>query len=163
MRILRSALLVTSLSFLASCASIVSKSNWPFAIDTNPSGAEVRITNRKGVEIFKGRTPAATHLRSGAGFFTRESYVVTLAMNGYETKKINVECKLNGWYFGNVLIGGLIGFLIIDPATGAMYKLDSTGITEDMIKKASSASATLNILDKNTIPQSWESHLVKVN
>ena len=27
---------------------------------------------------------------------------------------------MNGWYIGNILFGGLIGFLIVDPLTGAM-------------------------------------------
>ena len=143
------------------CASIVSKSNWPFSVDTNPSGAKVSITNRKGKEVFKGRTPTAMRLKSGSGFFTKESYTVTLQMDGYETKKINVECKLNGWYFGNILIGGLIGMLIIDPATGAMYKLQNDGIFEDMDRSASSAA--LNIINKKDVPHHLEKHLVKIN
>lgn len=81
-------------------------------------------------------------------------------MEGYESKKINIECKLNGWYFGNILIGGLIGFLIVDPATGAMYKLDSEGITENLTKVP---AASLNIIDKNNIPPNWKAHLVKLN
>ena len=31
--------------------------------------------------------------------------------------------QLDEMYWGNCLIGGLIGMLLIDPATGAMYKL----------------------------------------
>lgn len=27
----------------------------------------------------------------------------------------------SGWYVGNVVFGGLIGLLIVDPATGAMW------------------------------------------
>lgn len=162
MKMARNILLFAFLSVITGCASIVSKSSWPFAIDTNPAGAEVRITNRHGEEIFRSKTPTAVRLKSGAGFFTKESYVVTLSMNGYDTKKINVECKLNGWYFGNVLIGGLIGFLIVDPATGAMYRLESTGITENMTKQSSTV-VTLNILDKNNIPKDWEEHLEKIN
>jgi len=30
---------------------------------------------------------------------------------------------MSGWYWGNILIGGLIGMLVVDPLTGAMYKL----------------------------------------
>jgi hypothetical protein len=30
---------------------------------------------------------------------------------------------MDGWYIGNILFGGVIGFLIVDPATGAMWKL----------------------------------------
>lgn len=30
---------------------------------------------------------------------------------------------MNGWYIGNLLFGGIIGLLIVDPATGAMWTL----------------------------------------
>lgn len=149
--------------FLTGCASIVSKSNWPFSVDTNPDGAKVIITNKKGIEVYNGHTPTALKLKSGAGFFSKESYVVSLYMDGYETKKINVECKINGWYFGNLLIGGWIGMLIVDPATGAMYKLDSQGISENMTLSATTTAASLKILNKNEIPKSWEQHLVKLD
>ncbi|ANE52175.1 hypothetical protein [Flavisolibacter tropicus] len=162
MEMARSILLCALLFIITRCASIVSSTSWPFAIDTHPEGAEVRITNRRGEEIFRSKTPTVVRLKSGAGFFIKESYVVTLSMNGYDTKKINVECKLNGWYFGNAFIGGLIGFLIVDPATGAMYRLASTGITENMTKQYSTG-VTLNILDKNNVPKDWERNLEKIN
>jgi len=164
MRILNKTLLIVLLlPFLSGCASIVSKSNWPFSVDSNPSGAKVVITNKKGTEVYSGRTPAALKLKSGAGFFSKESYTISLSLDGYETRKVNLECKVNGWYFGNLLIGGVIGMLIVDPATGAMYKLDNTGITENLSRSASATSTSLNILDKNQIPKSWEEHLVKLN
>ena len=144
------------------CASIVSKSNWPFSVDTTPSGAKVVIANKRGDEVYRGRTPAAMKLKSGAGFFAKESYVVILSMDGYETQKINVECKINGWYFGNIIFGGLIGLLIVDPATGAMYRLDSTGIDQSLTKTMGT-TASLSIFDKNQIPKSWEQYLVKIN
>lgn len=157
------ALLAILIPFLTGCASIVSKSNWPFSVDTSPDGAKVTITNKKGVEVYSGHTPTALKLKSGAGFFSKESYVVSLAMDGYETKKINVECKINGWYFGNLLIGGWIGMLIVDPATGAMFRLDSQGISENMVRTANTTSVSLQILNKNDIPKNWEQHLVKLD
>jgi hypothetical protein len=162
MKNFKTLLVICTVTLTTGCASIVSKSNWPFSVDSNPEGAKVIITNKKGKEVFVGKTPAAMKLKSGAGFFSKESYSVELIMNGYESKKINVECKVNGWYFGNFLIGGLIGLLIVDPATGAMYKLDSKGITENL-DRSTSTGATLNILDKNSIPQDWKDHLVKVD
>jgi len=30
---------------------------------------------------------------------------------------------MNGWYFGNLAIGGILGMLVIDPLTGAMYRM----------------------------------------
>ena len=144
------------------CATIVSHSTWPFSVDSNPPGAKVSITNKHGKEIFTGKTPTALRLKSGAGFFTKESYVITLALSGYEPRKINVECKINGWYFGNILIGGLIGLLIVDPATGAMYKIDGDGILENLTKSGDT-SASLKILEKSQVSKDLESRLVRIN
>ena len=143
------------------CATLLSKSSWPFSVDSNPSGATVSITNNSGKEVFRGKTPTAMRLKSGAGFFKKESYTVSLLMAGYDTKKVTVDCKLNRWYFGNVVLGGLIGMLIVDPATGAMYKLNNEGISENLNK--TSTTSSLNILDKNKIPDEWLKHLVKIN
>src|SRR5262245_56247232 len=117
--ILALSIVITALVLSSSCASIVSHTKWTIAIESKPEGVHVSIRNKNGFEIFSGHTPAVTQLRSGSGFFGKESYVVTLTHKGGEQRKINVECKLNGWYFGNIVFGGLIGLLIVDPATGA--------------------------------------------
>ncbi|HEY8659325.1 MAG TPA: hypothetical protein VIM07_04110 [Chitinophagaceae bacterium] len=160
---MRNILFCVCIFVISSCASIVSKSSWPFSIQTDPPGAKVVITNKRGIEILNKRTPTALLLRSGAGFFSKESYIIALSMDGYETKKINVECKINGWYFGNILIGGVIGMLIVDPATGAMYKLDREGISETLVKNTVSGTSSLNIISKDQIPKGLENHLVKLN
>jgi hypothetical protein len=148
-----------------SCASIVSKSNWPLVVNSNPSGAAIIVSNRGGVDVFKGTTPATMTLRSSAGFFKKESYKIKFQLSGFDTKMIPVECTINGWYFGNILIGGLIGMLIIDPATGAMYKLDAATITEAMSKTSVTAQAApkLNVYSINDLPESYKEHLVKIN
>lgn len=33
---------------------------------------------------------------------------------------------MDGWYVGNIIFGGLIGLLLVDPITGAMWKLPDT-------------------------------------
>ena len=151
---------VTTSAFFSGCASIVSKTKWPLAVDSKPAGVHVSITNRNGKEVFAGKTPAVTTLKSGSSFFGKESYTVALTYNGTETRKINVECKLNGWYFGNLLIGGLIGMLIVDPATGAMYRLESKDIYEVFMEDKTSQ---LKILDVNNIPLEWRVNLKELN
>ena len=144
---------------LSSCASIVSKTNWPVSIDSKPEGVHVSITNKRGVEIFTGKTPLVTKLKSGSGFFTKESYTVVMTYNGIEKRTINLECSINGWYFGNLFIGGLIGMLIVDPATGAMYKLDRKEVYE-VFKETSTSQ--LKVLDINNIPLEWKTNLVEL-
>jgi hypothetical protein len=156
---LKLVIVITSSAFLTSCASIVSRTKWPLAIDSKPEGVHVSITNKIGKEVFTGKTPVVTTLKSGSGFFGKESYTVALTYKGIETRKINVECKLNGWYFGNLLIGGLIGLLIVDPATGAMYRLESKDIYEVFIENKTSQ---LKILDLNNIPLEQRAHLIEL-
>ena len=155
-----------ALSVFGSCASIVSKSSWPVDVKSNPAGAKVTITNRKGVEVYKGETPATIQLKSGAGFFKKESYTVKYELEGYAPLTIPLECKINGWYWGNILFGGVIGWLIVDPATGAMYKL-SEPLVEGTLQKNSTGSVnpdhTLKITAIGDIPKSMQGQLVKIN
>jgi len=159
MSLLRFLFIIITCAFLSSCASIVSKTNWPVSIDSKPEGVHVSITNKRGVEIFTGKTPLVTKLKSGSGFFTKESYTVVMTYNGIEKRTINLECSINGWYFGNLFIGGLIGMLIVDPATGAMYKLDRKEVYE-VFKETSTSQ--LKVLDINNIPLEWKTNLVEL-
>ena len=146
------------------CATIVSKSRWPISINSTPSEAKVSITDKKGVEIFTGHTPATLKLNSGDGFFSKARYQVKFEKEGYESKTLPVEFKLNGWYFGNILFGGLIGMLIVDPATGAMYKLDTEFLNETLVKLTQTANTEgLKIYDINQIPDDWKKNLVKID
>ncbi len=153
---------------LSSCASIVSKSNWPVTFHSNPAGAIISITNKKGIEVYSGKTPATMKLKSGSGFFGKESYTVVLNLDGYEAKTLKLDCKLNGWYFGNILFGGLIGLLIVDPATGAMYKLNTDFIEETLSKgpgattQATDPQRSLKILNIDDVPAHLAKHLVKL-
>jgi len=150
-----------------SCASIVSKSIYPVTIDSEPRGANVVIYNRRGFEVFKGGTPALVKLKSGAGFFQRAIYNIEISKDGYATKKVEVTATLNGWYFGNILFGGVIGFLIVDPATGAMYRLNDVAVNETLTATNQTAAIgeqapQLKVYDINAIPTGWKSKLVAI-
>ena len=108
---------------LCGCASIVSHSTWPVTFDTNPQGAEVTISNAKGEALQRGQSPYTITLKSGRGFFVPAHYYIEAKMNGCTTVKQRVNAHFNGWYVGNLVFGSVIGLLIVDPATGAMYRM----------------------------------------
>lgn len=150
--------------FLSSCASIVSKGKYPISINSTPSQAKIVITNKKGTEIYAGNTPANLKLKAGSGFFGKAHYQVKFTKDGYDSKTVPVNFKLDGWYFGNILIGGLVGMLIVDPATGSMYKLETEFLNETLSKSyASIDKAEIKILEINDIPTEWNHHLVIVS
>lgn len=126
------------------CASIVSKSNYPVSITSDPDGASVKIIDEHDMTIFTGKSPAALKLKAGRGYFARSAYKIQIAKPGYETQTIPVNFKLNGWYFGNILLGGVIGMLIVDPLTGAMWRIDQDYFSAEL-KKSDSKQTALHI------------------
>ena len=157
-------LAISSILLLTGCASIVSKSSWPININSSPSEAKISIKDKKGIEIYTGNTPATLKLKSGAGFFSKARYQVTFEKVGYDKKVVPVEFKLNGWYFGNIIFGGPLGLLIIDPATGAMFKLETEFLNETLTKSVANVDTKeLKLLDINNIPAEWKKHLILVS
>lgn len=153
-----------SLLFATGCSSIVSKSNWPVTFNSNPSGAEITITDKKGKEVHRGTTPTTLTLSSKSGYFKSAKYDVKIKMAGYATGKGTVSAKVNGWYFGNFVFGGLIGFLIVDPATGAMWRLPED-YAMDLTKETAglSKNPTLQIVTLDQVPAELQSRLVRIN
>ena len=79
----------------------------------------------------QSKTPTTVTLDRGAGYFRKQTYRVEFEMNGAKDS-VNIEARLNGWYIGNFLIGGIIGFLIVDPLTGAMWDLSPDRVAADL-------------------------------
>lgn len=161
-KIKTASIVLSSAILFTSCASIVSKSSYPISINSAPSEAQIVIKDKKGIEIFSGQTPATLKLKSGSGFFGKARYQVTFNKSGYQTKTVPIEFKLNGWYFGNLLFGGVLGMLIIDPATGAMYKIETEFLNETLLPTKTTASNELRVYNIGEIPAEWKNHLVSL-
>lgn len=106
------------------CASIVSKSQYPVTINSSPGESTVTVKNKNGMEIHKAVTPTTVILSASAGFFSPASYTFDFRKEGYYSSSASMSASVDGWYIANILFGGLIGWIIVDPATGAMWKLD---------------------------------------
>lgn len=121
---LLSAALVTSSLFLAGCATIVSNSEYAVNIDSVPQGASFEVLNKAGALVATGKTPQQVVLSAGNGeFFGKERY--TLNFKSPKAFTTTIEASLDGWYIGNIFFGWVLGALVVDPLTGAMWKLPS--------------------------------------
>ena len=116
------------LAMTTSCASIISESQYPITLSSHPTEAKIVVSDESGKEIYRGKTPTTLTLSAGDGFFSGATYTVKLEKDGYSSQIITIESELDGWYVGNIIFGGLIGLLIVDPATGAMWKLPESRI-----------------------------------
>jgi hypothetical protein len=114
------AIVILFFSIVTSCASIISTSKQTININTNPSGANVSI-NGENVGI----SPLFY------SFSRKNDYTVKIDLAGYQPYELRLTRSLNPWVFGNIIFGGLIG-IVIDAATGAIYKLSPDQINTNL-------------------------------
>ena len=134
MRKLRLLVGCASLFLLGSCATIVSWSRQKVKFDSTPANAIVVID-----ETEVGKTPFEIKLER------RREYDVEIKLDGYKSYKTKLVKKFNAWYIGNILFGGIIG-LIVDPATGAIYRLTPSEIKSQQEKGVMSKTTENGIL-----------------
>ena len=140
MRILSRSVLRGAGSFIAiilffsfyGCASII-KGSAPqqVSLKTEPTDAKCALTDLgTGSVVMQQNSPILTQLKRDSGYFKNIKYRFSCEKDGFKQNQVDFESTVNGWYIGgNILFGGLIGWLIVDPATGAMWSFTSDDIT----------------------------------
>lgn len=155
--------------FAGGCASIVHNGNRSISIATEPPGATASIRKSGGGindVVTVQRTPCTVSLDPKQSYFKGQSYILRLELPGYQTAEVELKAKMSGWYWGNILFGGLIGMLAVDPATGAMWNIAPDKVEH---KLATGQSALINnrtgflvVLAAELTPGERE-HMVRLN
>jgi uncharacterized protein YceK len=103
---------ITIALLFSSCASIISGSKQNINFNSTPSGATVWVD-----DVNLGVTPVIAQLER-----IKKNQKVKIELQGYKPYELILNRKTNGWIWGNILFGGIIG-IIIDASSGAMYRL----------------------------------------
>jgi len=135
-------IIIAAISLMAAgCASIVNGGARHISVNSTPPGATLTITKKgdaSGEVVYKGTTPATVALSPKAGYFRGQAYVLKLELDGYNRAEVEVTPSLSGWYFGNIIFGGLLGMVVIDPLTGAMWNLSPENIEQTLTSSQAS-------------------------
>jgi hypothetical protein len=155
--------------FSGGCASIVNSGDREISIQTQPPGATASIRKSGGSiadVVAVERTPCTVSLDPKQSYFKGQSYTLRLEMPGYKVAEVELTPKMSGWYWGNLLFGGLIGMVAVDPATGAMWNISPDKIER---KLASGQSALIKnktgfvvVLEAELTPAERQ-HMVRLN
>lgn len=114
--------LAAAMLMLPGCASIISGSTDEIEVATNPAGADC-ILYRDGSNVARiNPTPGVAQVSRSYSDIT-----ASCTKDGYDEGYGTAGSGLNGWVFGNVVFGGLIG-VIIDAATA-----NATGYDGEMV------------------------------
>jgi hypothetical protein len=155
--------------FAGGCASIVNGGDREISIATQPPGATASVRKSGGniLDIVAvERTPCTISLDPKKSYFSGQSYTLRLELPGYKVTEVELTPQMSGWYWGNLLMGGLIGMLAVDPATGAMWNIAPDKIER---KLATGQNALIKnktgfvvVLESELTPAERE-HMARVN
>ena len=148
------------------CASIVSQNTKNININSVPGGAKIEILDERGCVVFNGKTPVNINLKTGESYFHAKSYTVNFMKEGYEQRTALITSTINSWYYGNILIGGLIGMLIVDPITGSMWTLNPEILNIKLDEKTVSMNdgeKHISVVTLNNVPEKYRDKLVQVH
>jgi hypothetical protein len=109
---------------LGGCATVLHSGPEAVTITSEPPDAQVTISNiwtRR--TILQATTPVVASLARHAGYMQPARYQIVVDKAGYQPYVLRLEAHVDERYFGNFVSGGPLGFLVIDPLTGAMYAL----------------------------------------
>ncbi len=109
--------LLISICFLSSCASILSGTKQKVDVNTIPSGARVFV-NGKDQQVI---TPATIKVPR------KKEVTYSFQKQGYEDGKVTEHGSFNPVVIGNIIFGGIPGALI-DLGTGAWYKYSNNNV-----------------------------------
>lgn len=106
----------------SACATIVGGgTKQSVGISSEPSGASFTVKSSSGLQMAVGKTPQTILLPR------KNEYQIEFSVPGYRTQSMALTKGLNGWVFGNLIIGWIPGF-IIDFATGSANKLEPSQV-----------------------------------
>lgn len=94
------------------CATIFSGTSEDITFRSDPENAQVYLNG-----ALRGTTPLTLSLKR------KGNYVVSMTLAGYQTQTDHLRKGIAPWFFGNILIGGLVG-VFVDIFSGAITDLE---------------------------------------
>ncbi len=130
---LKSLTLGAVLLSLCSCASIITSGDRKVQVTSHPTAATVTVYDIRSNVVTTATTPTTVKLKKGAGYFKGADYRLVVEKAGYQPREYEIRHDINGWYWGNFALGGMLGFLVVDPLTGGMWELKPDQIDAELV------------------------------
>lgn len=111
-------LLAAIAAAVSGCSSVVEGTSQTLSFESNPPGANCAL-ERNNVPIGNVTTPGGVVVQK-----TKHNILVTCKKDGYQEAKTTLKSEVAGATFGNIILGGGIGWAI-DSASGADNKYNS--------------------------------------
>ncbi len=91
-------LFVLVATLFGGCASIIDGTTQEVSFNSTPEGATVTLDGR-----VIGKTPVSISIKKKSG------QALIFSKEGYKPVTMQLETRMNSWFWGNIVLGGLIG------------------------------------------------------
>lgn len=118
--------IVMAFTLLVGCSSIVHRSKQNVKVSSQP-GTNISIKDSNGNVIIEGTESLSVKLDRAKGFFEKGVYTIEVNKPGFKPVVMQLTGQVNkgSYVVGNFFSWGLLGWLIVDPLTGAMWTLNT--------------------------------------
>ena len=125
---MRRSLIGLTLLGLSACATIVGGGpSQPVSIQSVP-GAQFTIRSSSGIQMASGQAPQTVTLPR------KNEYQIDFTAPGFQPQTVALTKGTNGWVWGNLVVGWILGF-VIDFASGSAYKLEPAQVNISLVAK----------------------------
>ncbi len=136
MNLLRRISLTALLLPVFGCATILGGgSSQALGISSDPVGARFAIKSSSGLQMAAGNAPQTVTLPR------KNEYQIEFTAPGYQTQSAALTKGVNGWIWGNLMVGWVLGFAI-DFISGSAYKLEPAQVQIAMVRASDEAGVT---------------------
>lgn len=117
------------------CATILGGgSSQALGISSDPVGARFTIKSSSGIQMASGAAPQTVTLPR------KNEYQIEFTAPGYQPQTTALTKGVNGWIWGNLVVGWVVGFAI-DFISGSAYKLEPAQVQISLVRAADEAGA----------------------
>jgi len=116
------------LIFTLGCAAIMEGTQQQINIQTTPNEAKVELL-KDGATYATSNTPCTLMLHKGG------IQSLKFTKDGYQPMIFPLSDHVEGWFWANCLLGGIIG-MAIDAGTGAMWEYEPAFVNVSLSKMA---------------------------
>jgi hypothetical protein len=131
---IRVALIAAMSLLVVGCSTITEGRSQNITVTTDPPGAKCKLERQGAVIANVDQTPGSVYVEK-----TKYDILITCEKDGYETATLNNHSGVAAATFGNIILGGGIGWAI-DSATGSDNRYDSP-VTITMMQHSPSPEA----------------------
>ena len=133
---MRRSLLGLSLLGLSACATILGGgSSQGVTVQSSTHGAPFTVKSSSGIQMASGQAPQTIRLPR------KNEYQIDFTAPGFQPQSIALTKGTNGWVWGNLVVGWIVGF-IVDFASGSAYKLEPALVNITLVSRTAADGST---------------------